>query len=81
MYSISVYLATITVVQSPFSLKGGASSHSGRCESSPLASEDMEMLVHPSTQPIAHLASLKAAASSKFCFEACSAVCLSEQSS
>lgn len=51
MYSISVYLATITVVQSPFSLKGGASRHGRGCESSTLASEDMEVLsTHPTIQ-------------------------------
>lgn len=48
MYSVSVYLATITVVQSPFSLQGEASRQGGGCESSPLASQDREML---STQP------------------------------
>lgn len=47
MYSISVYLATITVVQSPFSLQGGASRQGGGCESSPLASQDREMLSSP----------------------------------
>lgn len=41
---ISVCLAAIMVIQSPFSLKEGEGRHSSGCESFPLASEDLEVL-------------------------------------